>query len=236
MVKPLYCYTNICETQLTPLLRRRCEISKKDMDTKNIKYIEGYDGKYAIDRDGNVHEFYFYVHTCKGTKKHYCDRILKPTLAPNGYLRVCLTKGINGNRKYVRVHRLLAEAFIPNPEHKPFINHKDGNRLNNSVDNLEWVTQKENIHHAIKMGTFKIIKPDKRTAQFTLDGKLVCVYKSATEAAKINDCHMCKISTAARKGRRYKGFFWKYVDQSFCEENYVGSKAKTCEPCGNLLC
>ena len=58
----------------------------------------------------------------------------------------------NGTMKWAKVHRLVAEAFIPNPEHKAQINHKDGNKRNNRTDNLEWVTNSENAHHAFKMG------------------------------------------------------------------------------------
>ena len=54
--------------------------------------------------------------------------------------------------KCLRVHRLIAEAFIPNPLNLPFVNHKDGNKINNSVDNLEWCTQKQNVHHALRTG------------------------------------------------------------------------------------
>ena len=184
-----------------------------NVDGKDYKFIEGFDEHYAVDKDGNVYSLYVNVRTREACIPHYRVKKLAPSVAPNGYLRVRLAKDFNRTHKLARVHRLVAEAFIPNPENKPFINHKDGNKQNNHADNLEWVTQKENIHHAIEMGTFKIIKPDKRTAQFTLDGRLVCVYKSATEAAKINDYRSYKISTAARKGWKYKGFFWKYVDQ-----------------------
>lgn len=67
-----------------------------------------------------------------------------------GYLTTDLYS--NGVRKSVRVHRVVAEEFIPNPDNKPEVNHKDGNKHNNNVDNLEWVTKKENCEHAWKHG------------------------------------------------------------------------------------
>ena len=86
---------------------------------------------YEITREGQV------------INKH-SNRILKPQPNGKGYLRVIL-----GGKRYF-VHRLVAEKFIPNPENKEQVNHKDGNKLNNNADNLEWVTNKENRKHAIE--------------------------------------------------------------------------------------
>ena len=74
-----------------------------------------------------------------------------------GYRRVVLMK--NGKQINALVHRLIAQTFIPNPENKPEVNHKDGNKENNSVFNLEWCTHKENVHHAIETG----LKDDRGT-------------------------------------------------------------------------
>ena len=79
--------------------------------------------------------------------------ILQPHLTRNGYLNIRLNK--NGEGKDFSIHRLVAKAFIPNPESKSFINHKDGNRFNNYFENLEWSTPSENNQHALKMGLSK---------------------------------------------------------------------------------
>lgn len=79
--------------------------------------------------------------------------ILKPKVTTKGYLEAHFR--INGKDKIFKVHRLVAMAFIPNPENKPQVNHIDGNKLNNRVDNLEWATNGENQKHAYKNGLQK---------------------------------------------------------------------------------
>lgn len=76
--------------------------------------------------------------------------VKKPYIIHNGYLAVQLN--LSGKRKGFLIHRLLAEYFIPNPENKPYVNHKDSNRLNNSLDNLEWCTHQENVIHSYQEG------------------------------------------------------------------------------------
>ena len=97
------------------------------------RYIKKLDNKFKVSNLGNI----FNVKT---------QRILKPSNI-NGYRRVHISKN-----KTMYIHRLVAETFIPNPENKPFVNHIDGNRQNNMVKNLEWCTQKENVHHAWSIG------------------------------------------------------------------------------------
>lgn len=81
------------------------------------------------------------------------ERILKPSKNDQGYLVVDLfNDNCNRRRKNHKVHRLVAELFIPNPENKLEVNHKDGNKQNNKVDNLEWATKSENTKHAYRIG------------------------------------------------------------------------------------
>lgn len=80
--------------------------------------------------------------------------MLKPQLHDNKYYRVTL------NKKHFKIHRLVAETFIPNSSNKPQINHKDGNKLNNYASNLEWCTNKENAIHAVKTGLIKRLNED----------------------------------------------------------------------------
>ena len=107
--------------------------------------IDGYKGLYQVsswDRVRRVKELLDY-HTYI---VDYQETILYPERTKKGYLRVDLYDA-DGIRKHYKVHRLVANAFIPNPDGKPQVNHKDGNKANNSVTNLEWVTDKENKDH-----------------------------------------------------------------------------------------
>lgn len=106
------------------------------------KYIKGLNRMYQISNLGRVKTF---------QPRYKTSRILKPGLASMGYLTVCLRLP-NGNRRTHYIHRLIAKAFIPNPKNKRCINHIDGNKLNNGIKNLEWVTHKENNDHATKTG------------------------------------------------------------------------------------
>ena len=113
-----------------------------------IKPIEGFDGYYVTD-EGKI------ISNIKlGGKRQYTDTFHEIYGRPNpknGYCRVFMRHN-NGKRKDRYVHRLVAEAFIENPSNKPCVNHKDCNRANNSVDNLEWVTYKENNEYTLKVG------------------------------------------------------------------------------------
>lgn len=108
------------------------------------KLIEGTENRYEISNTGKIRSLNY-----KRTGK---TRELIPAPDPKGYLKTMIL--IAGRYKTVKIHRLVAEAFIPNPENKPQVNHKDGNKENNAVDNLEWVTNIVNAHHAIEHGLF----------------------------------------------------------------------------------
>ncbi len=82
------------------------------------------------------------------------NKELKPSTNPNGYYQLGLCK--NGVSYTVNIHRLLAEAYIPNPENKPEVNHIDKDRKNNSINNLEWVTHAENLQHSAKLDKSKV--------------------------------------------------------------------------------
>lgn len=128
-----------------------------------------------------------------------------------GYMIVTLCH--EGVRKNKRVHRLLAEAFIPNPSNKAHINHIDGVKLNNSLDNLEWATPKENTNHAIKMGLCDPAAHSRREiVQLDKDTKAVIVaFPSIHEAGRTTGI-ACQNIWKVCDGRRKTagGFAWAY--------------------------
>ena len=118
-----------------------------------MKDVCNYEGLYKIDENGNV----FSVRN---------NKFLNTTVFPNGYEYVHLCNG-KAKTKLLRVHRLVAEAFIPNPNDLPQVNHKDGNKLNNSVENLEWCTNLENMRHSIETGLRAVKGENNPSAKLT---------------------------------------------------------------------
>ena len=116
-----------------------------------MKDIPNYEGLYSATEDGRIWSYPKRINSFKGKwLKLQIMTNTKNRNKPRSNYMVYLYK--NGEGKRFLVHRLVALTFIPNPENKPQINHKDGNPLNNNVNNLEWVTSSENIRHGIKNG------------------------------------------------------------------------------------
>lgn len=172
--------------------------------------IPGYEGRYQISNHGNVRSLNY-----QNTGK---SKLLTPVKHHMGYLLVHL-----GVKKIKMIHTLVAEAFIPNPEQKPFVNHIDGNKHNNDVSNLEWVTSKENMEHAIKTGLRDPHKNNKPMGdnnptrrpilQYTLDGQFVKRWECISEAARQIGCNPSQINNnAVGRCKSCHGFIWRYPD------------------------
>ncbi len=146
------------------------------------------------------------------------EKILTPRENGKGYLRVHLS--VNGRIKDYYIHRLVADAFIHNPENLPEVNHKDGDKGNNHIDNLEWCTRSENIRHAFDNGLSKSPRAmlgrfgknhpnSKPIIQYSMDGLFIKEYESISQAVRetgiksISDCCL-------GKQRQSGGFVWKY--------------------------
>lgn len=150
-----------------------------------------------------------------GTAVHtYEGRIMTPSKT-KGYYKVGLPKdGRNYNKQ---IHRLVAEAFIPNPDNLPVVNHKDENPLNNAVENLEWCTVKYNsnygtVRERLKEKLRNNPKKSKPVAQYTLDGELVKIWPSTKETGRNGYCQSSVNNCCLGKYKAYKGYKWQYLN------------------------
>ena len=166
------------------------------------KPVVGYEGLYMVSNWGRVKSIKFGK-----------ERILKPGTNNYGYLLVKLCK--DGKVKAFTVHRLVAEAFLPNPHNYPCVNHKDENKQNNVVSNLEWCTHEYNNTYgtriervAEKTTNGKCSKP---VLQYTLNGEFVREWESTAECGR-NGFNQGNVVTCCQgKLKKYKGFIWRYL-------------------------
>lgn len=160
------------------------------------KDIEGFRYHYQVNRLGDVRKIF----NGKTT-------LLKGGCFSNGYEFVALTKTPWHSENHSR-HRLVAEAFIPNPENLPCVNHIDGNKQNNCVENLEWVTQSENLKHALKIGLVKNQCKICRKVIVKRDEKIV-TFETMSDCAKFFGFKKCWLHNRIRKHGltfSYKGY------------------------------
>jgi hypothetical protein len=139
--------------------------------------------KYRVSNKGRVKSFFFSEE----------GRILKQVEDNNGYLRISLTND-NRERKTYKVHRLVGKAFIPNPYNKPEINHIDCNKKNNKVENLEWVTSKENMRHAYNEGLLYTPQgiEKENSIPIVISNKLRDIASYGTKVSMVNDLNLDK--------------------------------------------
>lgn len=178
--------------------------------TEEWRAVAGYEGLYEVSNLGRVRSLDRVVINKLGQRRHIKGQIIKVIPKENGYLHINVWENRKPIHKYV--HRLVAEAFIPNPNNYPVVNHKDEDKTNNRVDNLEWCTQQYNITynnvHNRSKATMK-----KRVQQLTLDDKLVATFESAMEASRQTGFAQSHISDVCRGELKYAyGYHWKYIE------------------------
>lgn len=151
---------------------------------------------YSVDEEGKV-------------KNDITNKELSPR-TQQGYKHVTIY--INKKPKSCRVHRLVATAFIPNSENKPYVNHLNGIRSDNRVENLEWATPSENTQHAVDTGLFKPTR-EKQVIQYSLNGDKIAIYRSISEAARKTNSSVEKIVNCCQLVRKtHNEFQWRYKE------------------------
>lgn len=161
--------------------------------TKEIwKDIEGFEGYYQVSNYGQVKSLDRYIECTNGDihyTRHVPERILRQQLDCDGYYRINLIR--SNHEKGFGVHRLVAQAFVPNPENKPTVNHIDGNKQNNHVSNLEWATYQEQNDHAVKLGlrSSETMRPAYEKSMTVIKQQVMCietgqVFESQIEAER----------------------------------------------------
>ena len=178
-------------------------------------FIKGYEETkgYFVDDSGQVYS------SKSGTLK-----LLVGYPNTKGYLLVDLGR----NRRAVKIHRLVAHAFIDNPDNLPQINHKDGDKTNNSVSNLEWITNADNMRHSFRNKTHDFTKyrgegsprwnkphvNNKPVKQYTLDGEYITTHHSLAMAGRAVNRTYGNISNACRDWSKTSGGYrWKFAEK-----------------------
>lgn len=187
------------------------------------KDIDNYEGLYQVSNYGNVRSLDTIIN-CKGAKNidnHIRKgRLLKKNICTTGYYCVNLSK--NSKVKYARIHRLVAIAFIPNPNNYVCVNHKDGNKLNNNVDNLEWCTYGTNNKEAYKIGLKqnkykgkygKDAQFSKPIIQLSLDNQFIREWDNANDVKReLGFCAENIRSVCHGRRKQANGYKWKYKE------------------------
>lgn len=168
------------------------------------KDIKGYEGLYQVSNYGRVKSLNY-----RRTGK---EQLMKPILNTNGYFCVWL---YNKQNKIYSIHRLVAEAFIPNPDNLPCVNHKDEDKTNNHVDNLEFCTYEYNQNYGtcrerIREKQLNHPNKSKKVYQYTIDCRFVKEWESINECGR-NGFNIGGVYSCCRgKIKTYKGFKWSY--------------------------
>ena len=189
------------------------------------KFIyEGQETDYSVSTEGEVR---------KDTKNYILSQSSQQDYKFVGLI-------INEKQKRMRVHRMVALTFINNPDNKPYVNHINGNRSDNNVENLEWVTPSENTQHAVNTGLFKSGRT-RAVIQYNLNGEQMATFESATEAARQTGGSQSKITMCCRRQRdSANDYQWRYYDdiqdvQKIEKKFITGKKVAQCDEEGNIL-
>ena len=175
--------------------------------------VKGFEGYYEVSNQGRVRSLDNYRRVCDVNGVEHMrfvkGVVRKLQLLPNGYVSVSL-KSMGKHRRF-NVHRLIAETFIPNPHNLPEVNHKDEDKSNNRVDNLEWCDRLYNANYGTGRQRM-IMTKSRQIEQLTLDGRHVAYYDSGNEAARMTNYNRTSIHKALNGTQNTAyGYQWRYV-------------------------
>ena len=172
------------------------------------KDIKGYEGIYQVSSYGQIRSLDRFSRYKGRDDKNRIEKgkAKHPTQTNKGYLKITLFK--NGKGETREIQRIVAETFIDNPFCKDQVNHIDGNKTNNHVENLEWVTPRENTLHSLNVLHHGI----KTVSQYDIDGNFIRTYKSMVEAEQMTGVKRCSISNVVCGRRKKAGGLMRRLD------------------------
>lgn len=164
--------------------------------------VKDYEGLYEVSNWGDVRSLNY--------NRTGRVQVMKPGMSRHGYLKVQLYKDGKDNKYFV--HRLVAEAFLGNPDNLPQVNHKDEDKTNNAVANLEWCTAKENVNYGTGRAR-QAATVSRPVQQLTKNGTLVALWSSTMEAERVTGVnHRCIGKCCNGKRHTAGGFIWRYAE------------------------
>lgn len=195
-----------------PFLKKKIiDTSFNNLEDEEWRDVVGYEQYYQVSSKGRVRSKDRKCKTSKSSERIYKGRIIKGHSTKLGYIRMVLK--MRPKSVVVFLHRLVAQAFLPNEEHLPFVNHKDENPSNNCVENLEWCTKEYNNTYGTALQRAKITKA-KNGVSITVEkvdksGSIVDKYISISKAAKENDVSRDKITYAIKHNKEINGYSYR---------------------------
>ena len=178
-----------------------------DLAGEEWRPVKGYEGIYAVSSKGRLKTLGRVVaHKILGIQRR--QQVIHSYTSDPVFDYICVGLWNNGKTKQRQLHRLVAEAFIPNPENKPQVNHKDGNKRNNCVENLEWCTTRENCLHAIRTGLSNADGKSKQVKSLTT----MQIFPSIAAASRCTGITINSVRESLVRGKPYAGHQFVLVD------------------------
>ena len=197
------------------------------------KDVVGFEEAYQVSNFGRIKR----KERTDSNNRTHKERIMSPSMYSNGYMNVELR--MNNKKRRTSVHRLVAEAFIDNPLNLPQINHKDENKANNHVSNLEWCTAQYNIRYkdGVKRRRATAILNSNAVCKYSLEGEFIEKFECATDAAISVNGNCTEILSCCHHRAHslsYKGYMWRFLSECNCNkiEPYEIKKSSLCRKVG----